>query len=216
MIAITKAAPKTKCGSNWHAGFLSMMPTIAKYARRAFHYLDAEAQAEAVQEILVSAMLAYFRLYQREKVDQAYPTVLARFAIAQYRSGRRVGKKKNCRDVLSPDARRLKGIHVESIHGFDCVGQPWHDVLVEDKNAGPADTAAARIDVAKWFASLKRRDRKIAQALSLGSTTKDVAKHFRISPARVSQKRREFLESWQRFQGELITPAEENLVAHPS
>jgi hypothetical protein len=36
----------------------------------------------------------------------------------------------------------------------------------------------------------------------LGYSTKEVAKQFQVSAPRVSQKRREFLDSWQEFQGE--------------
>ena len=110
VIAITTAAPKNNRYSNWHRGFLVMMPEIVRYARQAFHHRDAESRAEAVQEIVVSAMLAYCRLCQRGKVELAYPSVLARFAIAQYHDGRRVGEKMNCRDVLSPYARRRNGM----------------------------------------------------------------------------------------------------------
>jgi DNA-directed RNA polymerase specialized sigma24 family protein len=202
MIAIAKPAPKTKRCSNWHIGFLAMMPAIVKYVRHAFRHLDAESRADVVQEIVVSAMLAYYRLFQRGKVNLAYPSVLARFAIAQYRDGRRVGEKMNCRDVLSPYARRMKGVQVESLQGYDHEGEPWREVLVEDKHAGPAETAAARIDVAEWFDSMSARDRKIAEALSQGATTNDVAMRFCVSPGRISQKRREFLQSWRSFQGE--------------
>ena len=193
-----------------------MMPAIAKYACRAFHHLDAEARAEAIQEIMVNAMLAYCRLHQRGKVDLAYPSVLARYAVAQFRDGRRVGEKMNCRDVLSPYARRLKGIQVESLHRSDREREPWREVLVEDKHAGPAETAAARIDFAEWFASLTPRDRKIAKVLTQGSSTKDVARRFRVSPGRISQKRREFFESWRSFQGEQETSAVEDLLARVS
>ena len=202
MIAIAKSSPRNKRRSDWHAGFLSMMPDIVSYARRAFYFSDSEARTEAIQEVLVSAMMAYFRLYQRGKVDLAFPSVLARYAIAQYREGRRVGQQMNCRDVLSPCARRRNDIHVESLSGCERDGQAWREVIVEDKHVGPAETAAARIDVAGWFASLSYRDREMAEALSKGSTTQDVAKRFRLSPGRISQKRREFLESWQEFQGE--------------
>lgn len=191
-----------------------MMPAITKYARYAFRHLDAESRDEALQEVVVSAMLAYVRLCQRDKADLGYPSVLARFAIAQYRNGRRVGEKMNCHDALSPHARRMNGIQVESLFGSDHQDEPWRDVLVEDKHAGPAETATARIDVADWFASMNRSDREIAEALSDGSTTKEVAKRFRVSPGRISQKRREFLESWQSFQAEHETSAvEDDLLA---
>jgi hypothetical protein len=157
-------------------------------------------------------MLAYVRLCERGKSELAYPSVLARYAVAQYRAGRRVAERMNCCDVLSPYARRMKDIRVESINDCDRDEEPWRKVLVEDRHAGPAEIAATRIDVADWFASLTHRNHKIAEALSDGSTTRDVAKRFRLSAGRISQKRRELLESWQEFQGEQDEPAEADRV----
>jgi hypothetical protein len=75
-------------------------------------------------------------------------------------------------------------------------------LLPENKIVGPAETAAARIDITDWFNSLSTHDRELAKALSLGSSTKEVAKQFQVSSPRISQKRRELFESWQAFQGE--------------
>jgi hypothetical protein len=41
-----------------------------------------------------------------------------------------------------------------------------------------------------------------SKALSLGDSTKDVASRFRLSPARVSQLRRELEASWLGYHGE--------------
>lgn len=212
MIALTKTTSKPTVGSDWHAGFIAMVPAIKKSARSAFYHLDAEARAEAIQEVVVNAMLAYHRLYQRGKVDSAYPTVLARFAIAQYWQGRRVGEKLNCRDVLSPYAQRKQGIRGESINNAESNDKQWRELIVEDRHAGPAETAAARIDFEAWFASLSIRDRQIATALSHGATTKAVAKRFHVSPGRISQKRREFMQSWQSLQSEDQSTSEDDPV----
>ena len=47
---------------------------------------------------------------------------------------------------------------------------------------------------------------KIVETLSLGYTTAEVARLFRIFPARVSQLRREFYESWNQFTSGLPSP----------
>jgi hypothetical protein len=59
---------------------------------------------------------------------------------------------------------------------------------------------ASRLDFPRWRASLRRRDRKILDALAGGERTADAARRFRISPGRVSQLRREFEEGWEQFQ----------------
>lgn len=203
MIASANPSPRPEPRSDWQPGFRAMMPDIVKQATHAFRYFGAEAAGEAIQDVLVSAMLAYVGLWKRGKVDLAFPSVLARFAIAQYHDGRRAAAKLNCRDVSSPYAQRKKGIQVESIHSSEDDEQTWREILVEDKHAGPAETATARIDFAAWLASLTHRDRSIADALADGGTTNEVSARFQVSPARISQKRREFLDSWQRFQGDV-------------
>ena len=146
MIALVKQA-KTKTPA-WHEGFLQMVPVIHRYAQRAFARLSAEARDDAVQEVLASAMVAYARLFERGKTEVAYPSVLAGYAVAQYRSGRRLGCRMNCKDVLSPYAQRKKSLHVERLDHDGDEDSGWREVLVEDKHAGPAETAACRIDFA--------------------------------------------------------------------
>jgi len=79
----------------------------------------------------------------------------------------------------------------------------WREVLLEDRRAGPAETAAARIDIGDWFTSLPRKKRRLAENLATGLTTKKAASKFRLSPGRISQVRRELMDSWRAFQGEL-------------
>jgi hypothetical protein len=79
----------------------------------------------------------------------------------------------------------------------------WKEALIEDRKAGPAETAAARIDVAHWFRSLARKKRRIAQTLARGEGTGKVASMFGLTAGRISQLRGELAESWAEFQGEL-------------
>ena len=68
---------------SWLAQFLSMLPTIRSHAALAFRHLNSGASEDAIQEAIANAMLIYARLVQLKKVDLAYPTVLARCAVAQ-------------------------------------------------------------------------------------------------------------------------------------
>ncbi len=72
---------------------------------------------------------------------------------------------------------------------------------MEDHRSGPAETAAARIDVAAWFHALSPQNRRIAQALALGEPTAEVARQFGVSPGRISQLRVDFRRSWEQLQG---------------
>ena len=214
MIAPVKRRPRRKPSPAWHATVLSMLPTIRRHARFAFRHLRPEAREEAVQEVVCNACCAVARLAELDKLDLAYPTVLARFAVAQVKDGRKVGCKLNIRDVLSPHCQQRKKVTVERLDKYDRETESWCEVLVEDRHAGPAETAAARIDIGDWMGTLPSRDRQIAESLAVGERTGDVARQFGLSQGRISQKRREYLESWQTFQGEgAVTACAEGAAA---
>jgi hypothetical protein len=71
------------------------------------------------------------------------------------------------------------------------------EIVVEDKNATPADVARVRLDFAAWLKTLPRRDRKVALDLATGNRTGDVARKYELSDGRISQLRKEFHLSWQ-------------------
>ena len=83
---------------------------------------------------------------------------------------------------------------------FDERTGEWKETLLEDRKAGPADTAAARIDIAAWLETLPKEKRRIAALLATGETTKRTARRFRLSPGRISQLRSELKQAWEYFQ----------------
>jgi hypothetical protein len=199
MIARAKKNPRT---SALCARFLLLLPAIREQARFAFRHEPRERRQELVAEVVANCWVAFVRLVERGLIEVVYATPLAQFAIKQVRDGRRVGAKLNVRDVSSPYCQKAKGIILKRLDRFDEQDGEWQEVIVEDHHAGPAETAAARIDIAAWFASLPRRKRRIAQTLATGETTKTAARKFRVSPGRISQTRRELETAWQEFQGE--------------
>ena len=206
MIAFARSCrPPHSKQPGWHAGFLNMLPAILRQLRFAFRSLEPEQRAEALAEATASAAIVYARLFQQGKADVAYPSVLARFAAAQYGAGRRVGGRLNVNDVMSRYAQRRRGICVERLDRFDAE-EGWKEVLVEDRTCTPADLAASRIDFEDWLHRLPAKRRRIAARLGAGEATLRVAQKFRLSPGRISQLRREFEQDWRAFHGQ---PAEE-------
>jgi hypothetical protein len=183
----------------WHAGFLQLLPAILRHARISCRRLNAEAREELAQEAVANAMVAYVRLVEFGKSHVAAATPLARFALAQARDGRKVGGKLNVRDVMSVSCRNRNEVVVEQLDCWDAATECWQEVLVEDKTCTPAELAASRIDFIAWLASLSVRGREIAKMLANGGGTLEVASKFKLSPARVSQLRRELWESWVEF-----------------
>ena len=201
MIALVNQSTPTPVPT-WHAKFLSMLPAITRYASVALRDLRSEAKREAVQEVIANSLVAFRRLHELDKLDVAYPSVLARFGVAQVRSGRKVGTKLNANDVTSMYAQRQKRFRVVRLDRFSQVEGFWRESIVEDRRVGPAETAAMRIDFADWLSQLPERRRHIAEALGSGDSTNAVAEQFNVSPGRVSQIRRELYDSWIAFHGE--------------
>lgn len=212
MVAVRKSDPRP-C---WHQAFLAMLPTIHRYAELAFRDLRGDNRDDAVQEVVANTCVAFARLVDQGRADKAFPTVLARFAIAQVREGRQVGASLNVRDVLSRHARRKKGIVVERLDRMDRDNEGWIEAVIEDTHTPVFEQVWFRIDFPEWLSRLSFRNRQIAETLALGHSTQQVAKHFGISPGRVSQLRRELYDSWQRFHGELIPPTPDTKNRHDS
>jgi hypothetical protein len=179
-----------------------MLPRIRQHARIAFGHCKPDAREEFVQAVVCNACAAIARLAELGKLDLAYASVLARYGVAQVKDGRITGGHLNCNDVLSGYCQRLKDVVVERLDHYDEDENGWTEVVVEDRTAGPADIARTRIDFDAWLHRLPRRNRRIAEALSVGHTTGDVAKRFDVSAGRVSQLRKELAESWHKFVGD--------------
>jgi hypothetical protein len=180
-----------------------MLPTIYAYARGAFAHLNPEARQDMIQEVIANALVAYVRLFQQGRVALAYPTVLARYGVAQVRDGRRVGAKLNIKDPLSRYCQKRKGVVVERLDVFDEEENAWAEAVIQDtRTATVPDIVSFRCDFPAWLNTLRRRDRRIAETLALGHSTSQVAKRFDVSPGRVSQLRRELAGSWREFVGE--------------
>jgi hypothetical protein len=96
----------------WHQEFLVTLPKIRRHAAMAFRHLRPEAREEAVQEVVANSWRAYVRLVELNKVDLAYPTVLARYGVKQTRDHRRVGGSPND----NYEQKSQQGFH--SLHGY--------------------------------------------------------------------------------------------------
>jgi len=200
MIAFANTKRRSKLIS--HDRFLEMLPQIRAQAEVAFRSIRPEAKEELITEVIANAFVAFIRLVERDKADIAYSTPLARYAIRHVKAGRRVGTRLNVRDATSHHARLVKKIVIERLDQFDAANGKWRDTLIEDRKAGPAETAAARIDIADWLKSLSWNKRKIAKTLAGGETTSVVAHMFGLTASRVSQLRQELKKSWDLFQSQ--------------
>ncbi|MBP88081.1 MAG: hypothetical protein CMJ64_15385 [Planctomycetaceae bacterium] len=198
MIAVARKSEELKTAT-WQEGFLEMMPMIEQQARVAFRDLDAEAREDAIAEVTANAMVAYERLHERGELQRAFASALAKYAIRQFFDGRRTGTPQCSRDVYSARAKKTVGYEVLSLGApGEQVGE-WMECLINNRQTPVPDQVAFRMDFPRWLDNQTPRDKRVAQRLSLGYSTGEVAKEFSISPARVSQLRRELADSWHEF-----------------
>lgn len=200
--AASRTPPSTSV--SWHNAFLEMLPRIQDHASYMFRDLPGDKRDEAIQEVTCNACLAFARLVERGRAEAATWSSLAKYAVAQFRDGRRVGCSLNIKDVSSEYCQQRKGVDVRRLHRWDHQNEEWTEMVVEDRHSTPAELAAFRIDFREFLRSLSRRDRKVALKLARGHATSWIAKKFKISAGRVSQLRRELYEAWHEFQGEPV------------
>ena len=62
---------------------------------------------------------------------------------------------------------------------------------------------AFRIDFPAWLKTLTARERRLVRAMARNERTTDLSREFGVSPGRISQLRRAFMEDWRRFIDEL-------------
>jgi len=199
----TARNPRRKTSSRrWNDKFLQLLPAIREQAEYAFRRVPVDAREELVQETIATAYNLFVSLCRRGKTALVYATPLAKFAIRHVREGRRIGSRCNSRDITSPCSCAAKRITIERLDRFNRRRGQWREVLVENRTAGPAETATARIDWSDWLRSLSRRQRAIACTLAGGETTGVAARKFKISQARISQLRTWFRDNWNQFHGE--------------
>ena len=206
MIAFARDDSEKPATPAWQAGFVALLPQIQECLRFAFRKLPAWERDEATAEAVANTAIAYARLYERDKLEVAFASSLAGYAVKWYFAGRRVGTKLNVNDLTSRYAQRRRGFALKSLDQRTASGE-WKETLIEDKTSGPAEIAAARLDVETWLAGMPPLKRGIAELLANGESTSMAAQRFNLSAGRVSQVRRELAESWADYQGESLASA---------
>jgi hypothetical protein len=182
---------------------MRFVPAIEGYARRVFRTFSPDTREEAVAEAVAAALVAYVSLVRRGREELAYPAPMAIYAVKSVLSGRHVGGSYTTLDVMSRAAQYHHGFRVESIDRPTKPTHPrWREALVEHSVPTPADQAAFRIDFGDWFADQTARDRKMIDSLAAGERSSRVAEQFGLSWPRISQLRRRWRESWDRFEQE--------------
>ena len=179
--------------------FLTLKPAIELHAQVAFRHLPANDREEAIAEAVAAAFQSFSSLTRRGKDPSQFPSMLATRAVQHVFNCRRVGTALNSRDVFSRLARRRDGFQLHSLHQED---GDWTEALVDDTQTPVPDQVSFRCDFPGWLRTLTARDCRLVNLLAMGHSTNLMATTFGISPARISQLRRELHDWWQVFLGE--------------
>src|SRR4051794_13943315 len=193
-----------------HACFVKhLLPRVQRHARIVFRSLRCPHRKEdAIADTVGVAWRWYVALTQRGKDASLFVFAMAALAARHVRSGRGPCGTEPGQDVLSHRAQCRHGFVVSKLPDFSTwSGNPLDEALHENTRSPVPEQAAFRIDFPCWLQSLSERDQRVVEDLMLGERTLDVARKHGLSPARVSQLRREFLEGWKAFCGD--EPADE-------
>src|SRR5439155_24015145 len=91
---------------------------------------------------------------------------------------------------------------VERLPDFSTLrSNPLAEALRDNTQTPPPEQASFRIDFPSWLQTRSDRDRRLAEDLMTGERTSDVSTKFGLTPAGISQLRRDFHDDWQRFCG---------------
>jgi hypothetical protein len=208
--------PTTPDAARLHDAFLSILPRIELHGHVYFRGLKCQQQKEDfIADMVALAWKWFVRLVEKGKDPLDFPSALATFAARAVKAGRRLTGQERSKDVMSPVAKRKHGVKVErlpsstrhliedfygNVHGQQEL-DAFEERLRDNTMTQPCDAAAFRIDFPDWLKTRTERDRRIIDDMMNDERTLDLSRKHGISPGRISQLRREFMEDWDRFCG---------------
>jgi len=180
--------------------FLTHLPRLQKHARYALRHIPCpDLQSDLIAETVALAWKHFLSLVRRGKDPTTFFATLALRCSQAVRAGRRLAGSERSKDVLSPVARFRHGFTVGALDDQAHDEDAMAEALVDNTRSEVPDQAAFRIDFPRWRRRFGARKARVLTALMVGERTGHVAAKFGMSQARVSQMRREFLESWEAF-----------------
>jgi DNA-binding NarL/FixJ family response regulator len=163
--------------------YRDVVPVVRIHAKLVFQGLrDADEMVSDAVSVAWEALLT--------APQAATPQSVAAIACRRVKSGRQF--RQSAKSIGGPNPRRKRKPQREEAD----IGK----VLARERN-NPAALATVKMDFTAWLPLLTQREQRYLEAFISGETTGEIARRFRVSPARVSQMRRELLEHWKAFTG---------------
>ena len=183
------------------ARFLAIRERIEMHARIYFRHIRCWFRKDdLIAETLALAWKWFRRLAQKGKDASDFASVLASYAARAVKFGRRVYGQMKAQDVLNEQAQQRHGFYVSKLPDFSTLSEnPLAEALIDNTRSPVPDQVQFRLDFPAWLRTRTDRDRRIIGDMAVGQRTLDLSRRYGISPARISQLRREYHEDWQRF-----------------
>jgi hypothetical protein len=201
MVAI-RTQPTASSLHQLQARFVSLMlPRIETHAKVYFRQVKCPVRKQDfIAETVAIAWKWVKRLAEKGRDALGFVSQLATYAAKAVKSGRRLCGQLKPKDVLSEKAQQQHGFVVCSIPDYSTLGtNPMMDALIDNTQSPVPDQVAFRCDFPRWLRSHARRDRRIIQAMAMRERTLELSEKFKLSPARISQLRREYHKDWELF-----------------
>jgi hypothetical protein len=181
------------------------LPRVQAHAEFACRHVRCDhARADFVAEVVALCWLWFLRLVRRGKDPARFASALAGYAARAVRSGRKLAGMESAKDALNPICQERHGFTVGRLPDVATLSDnPLAEALADNTKSPPDEQCAFRLDFPAWMATLPHRNHLVARDLMLGGRTGEVAVKHGLSPARVSQLRREFKLGWDAFCGEV-------------
>jgi hypothetical protein len=181
-------------------------PKVQSHGRVSFRHLRCwHRKQDAISEMVALCWKWHLRLAAKGRDACEYPTALASYAARAVRCGRKLAGMDKAKDAMSPLAQQQYGFCVSALpDGSSLHGNAFDLALIDNRVSPVPDQVSFRVDFRGWLATRTDRDRRIIHDMMLNERTLDLADKYGISPGRVSQLRRQYMEDWFKFCGDAV------------
>ena len=161
---------------------------------------------EAIQDMMATAYAGYKSLVDRGLYDNIYRSTLGKYAVRSYRGGRRFYGNRS-KDVMDPLCQMQGRADVRGHVFYDASSHQWIEILIYDRTHDPALIGEFNIDYENWWETLSDKQCELLDDFLLNESTNDIARKNNLSTGRISQIRRELIESFNTFVGNVEASA---------
>ena len=178
-----------------------ILPILNRTVPRTVKPVDSEDSEELIADTLATAAEM---LESLERTGRKIPArSVAFYSIQRAKSGRRAYQS-GASDPLSPVFRTRNTSAIVPIDApISSAGEGSRTMqdFIASGIEDPSETALRRIDWESFLGTLASRERQILSCIADGWRNMDIAKRFNVTPARITQLKREIASRIKQFMG---------------